>query len=194
MDREPLIYFIESNSPCDRPTASQIAAHFAECFFPKNDYFLRAGRVSTDYLFLADGFMRAFTLDTNGNEVTTHFFAKNRVVFEVSSLFLHTASTENIQALAVGQGYYISFDQLNRLFHALPEFREFGRTMLVKEFARFKQRTLELINKTAEERYVELITSNKAVFQYAQLRHIASYLGVTDSSLSRIRREYARKS
>jgi len=79
------------------------------------------------------------------------------------------------------------------LFHSVPEFREFGRAMLVKEFVAFKQRTLLLINKTAEERYADLLNSNGEIFQFAQLKHIASYLGITDTSLSRIRKEYAKK-
>jgi CRP-like cAMP-binding protein len=79
------------------------------------------------------------------------------------------------------------------LFHTYPEFREFGRAMLVKQYAAFKQRTLALINKSAEERYAQLINGNKEIFQYAQLKHIASYLGITDTSLSRIRREYSKK-
>jgi ribosomal protein L10 len=79
------------------------------------------------------------------------------------------------------------------LFHSIPEFREFGRAMLVKEFSMYKQRTLSLINQTAEERYKELISTGKEIFQYAQLKHIASYLGITDTSLSRIRREFSKK-
>ncbi len=50
-----------------------------------------------------------------------------------------------------------------------------------------------MINKSAEERYAELINTNKEIFQYAQLKHIASYLGMTDTSLSRIRREFSKK-
>lgn len=65
--------------------------------------------------------------------------------------------------------------------------------MLVKSFAVFKKRTLELINKSAEERYENLINTDREVFKYAQLKHIASYLGITDTSLSRIRREYTKK-
>ena len=106
---------------------------------------------------------------------------------------MRTVSTEHIQALTDCQGYLITFEMVNKLFHAVPEFREFGRTMLVREYATFKQRTLALINKTAEERYADLIHSNKELFQHAQLKQIASYLGITDTSLSRIRREYARK-
>ena len=137
--------------------------------------------------------MRAFTFDTDGNEVTTYFYSKNRVVFEASSFFMRTLSTENIQAVTQCQGFTINFEELNRLFHSIPAFREFGRAMLVREFAAYKQRTLSMINQTAEQRYTALINANLEIFQYAQLKHIASYLGITDTSLSRIRKEYARK-
>ena len=53
------------------------------------------------------------------------------------------------------------------LFHSVPEFREYGRDMLVKEFVAFKQRTLFLINKTTEERYADLINTNSEICQFA---------------------------
>jgi hypothetical protein len=67
------------------------------------------------------------------------------------------------------------------------------RMILVREFTAYKRRTLALINQTAEERYADLIDDNLEIFQYAQLKHIASYLGITDTSLSRIRREFSKK-
>ena len=194
MDKEPLIQFIQQHVPATEQTVTIIAAHFDERVLAKNEYLLKAGKVSNEYFFLAEGFVRAFTVDADGQEVTTNFFGKNRAVFEVSSLFMRTVSTETIQALTGSTTFVIEFDTLNKLFHSIPEFREFGRAMLVKEFAAFKQRTLALINKRAEERYADLIETNKEVFQYAPLKYIASYLGITDTSLSRIRREFAKKS
>jgi hypothetical protein len=49
-----------------------------------------------------------------------------------------------------------------------------------------------MINKSAEQRYEDLIKDNKKIFQFVQLKHIASYLGITNSSLSRIRREFSK--
>ncbi|MBY0482474.1 MAG: Crp/Fnr family transcriptional regulator [Chitinophagaceae bacterium] len=193
MNKEPLISFIQNSLPVSREILFKIAEYFDDCSFRKNEYFLKEGARSNDYLFLQDGFMRAFTFDTEGNEVTTYFYSKNRVVFEAASFFMRTVSTENIQALTDCKGYKISFENLNSLFHSLPEFREFGRLMLVKEFVAFKQRTLSMINKTAEERYINLINSNNEIFQFAQLKQIASYLGITDTSLSRIRKEFSKK-
>jgi CRP-like cAMP-binding protein len=193
MDKGILTTFFRDNFPIPSQRLALIADHFELKTYKKNDYFLEEGKVSNQYLFLEQGFMRAFTFDLDGNEVTTYFYPENQVVFEVSSFFLRTPSTENIQALTDSRGYAITFDQLNMLFHAYPEFREFGRAMLVKQYAAFKQRTLALINKSAEERYAQLMSGNKEIFQYAQLKHIASYLGIADTSLSRIRREYSKK-
>ncbi len=193
MNRDPLINFIKSNLNAPHDIVLYIANQFEEKVYAKNDYFLKEGKVSNDYLFLVEGFMRAYTIDTEGNEVSTYFYPTNRVVLEVTSFFMRIASMETIQALTDCKAFHLTFDQLNNLFHTLPEFREFGRKILVKEFSAYKQRTLSLINKTAEERYAELLDSNPEIFKHAQLKHIASYLGVTDTSLSRIRREFSKK-
>lgn len=193
MAKEALIAFIQSSIPIPGSALTNIIDHFEKRIIKKNEFFLKEGKVSNDYFFLETGCMRAFTHDPDGNEVTTYFYSRNKYVFEVSSLFMRTVSTENIQALTDCTGYSITFETLNELFHSSPEFREFGRMMLVKAFAAFKQRTLELINKSAEERYENLINANREIFQYAHLKHIASYLGITDTSLSRIRRGYTKK-
>ena len=74
-DKQPLIDFIKQNIPniiANNNALAIIADNFEENEFVKNEYFLKEGKVS-DYLYLAEGFMRAFTFDTDGNEVTTYF-------------------------------------------------------------------------------------------------------------------------
>jgi CRP-like cAMP-binding protein len=193
MNKEALIQFILGHLHAQRQTVEEIATHFEERTIPKNGYFLREGEASHCYMFLEEGFMRAFTFDLDGNEVTTGFYVKNSIVLEVSSFFSHTKSKENIQAITNCQGWAITFNQLNMLFHNIPEFREFGRAILVKGFVALKQRTLSLINETAEQRYLNLMETSPEILQFAQLKHVASYLGMTDTSLSRIRREYQKK-
>lgn len=185
--------FITANFPPALEKTSEIVSCFEERFIKKDELFLEQGKISNEYLFLETGFLRAFTFDNNGDEVTTDFHSENKVIFEPSSFFMKIPSEESFQALTDSKGYSISHEKFNLLFHAIPEFREFGRTVLVKAFVAFKQRTLGLINKSAEQRYAELLQNNKEVFKYAQLKYIASYLGVTDTSLSRIRKEFAKK-
>jgi len=193
MDKKGLKNYIIKNLPFPDRTLEDVVEYFEEISFLKNDFFLKEGKINDRYFFLQSGFMRAFTYDSNGNEVTTNFYKQDSVVFEVSSFYLKTQSTENIQAVTDCRGYAISYDQLNLLLHDVPEFRAYGVKMLAKEYMMFKKRALELINLSGEARYENLITSNKEVFQHAQLKQIASYLNVTDTSLSRIRREFSKK-
>jgi CRP-like cAMP-binding protein len=193
MDKESLITFIEGIVPIPRQTVKEIVTHFQALEIKKNGYFIKKGRICNNYLFLESGFIRAFTFDTEGNEVTTEFYSENQIVFEVGSFFQKTESKENYQALENCNGSYLTFDQLQVLFHSLPEFREFGRVILVKGYISFKHRTLSLINESAEQRYESLIKTRPEIFQKAPLKYIASYLGITDTSLSRIRKEVSGK-
>ncbi|WP_114784209.1 Crp/Fnr family transcriptional regulator [Botryobacter ruber] len=193
MNNERFLQFLQHNGLVSEPAAHQIAGHFMPRELARHEFFLKAGKVSQEYLFLEKGFMRAFAYDTDGNEVTTNFYTGNQVVFEVSSFFNRTPSRENIQAMVQCSGWSITFEQLNHLFHALPAFREFGRSVLVKGYAALKSSMLAMITETAEARYAHLLETKPELFQYAQLKHIASYLGVTDSSLSRIRKEFSKK-
>lgn len=188
MDKQKLNAFIQQILPIPLRKVEEITAIFQPFRIEKNEYFIKEGQLTNHYLFLESGFIRAFTFDLEGNEVTTEFYSDNQVVFEVAAFFQQTFSKENFQALEDCTGWQISFDQLQTLFHSIPEFREFGRMILVKGFITFKQRTLALINETAEQRYETLIRTRPEVFQKAPLKQISSYLGITDSSLSRIRK------
>jgi CRP-like cAMP-binding protein len=193
VDKENLIKFFCNSNLVTAATAMQIAEQFNLKHISKNDFLLKDGQVCNEYLFLEKGFMRAFAYDTDGNDVTTNFYLDKQVVFEVSSFFNRTISKENIQAMDDSTAWFITYEQLNKLFHTLPEFREFGRSVLVKGFASLKNRMLSMITETAEERYAALLKNNPEIFQHAQLKHIASYLGITDTSLSRIRKEFSKK-
>lgn len=192
-DTTELHAFLLSNSQLGKEKVSEIVSLFQQVTVPKNSIYLNEGQISNAYTFLTKGYMRAFTYDTDGNEVTTAFYQNNQLVFEVHSFFMRTPSKECIQALTDCTVFYIDFNQLNHLFHSIPEFREFGRLVLVKCFVTLKQRMLSMINETAEQRYINLLTSNPDIFQFASLKHIASFLGITDTSLSRIRKDLANK-
>jgi CRP-like cAMP-binding protein len=193
MSRETLILFLKQVPLLTHESAAYIADQFELKELKKDDRFIKAGRVPNEYMFLEKGFIRSFVLDTEGNEVTLNFYTSNNVVFEVASFFQRTPSQETFEATTDCIGWVLSYEKLNNLFHTLPEFREFGRAMLVRGFITFKLRTLSMINKTAEERYAMLLQSNPEIFEHASLKHIASYLGVTDTSLSRIRKAFAHK-
>lgn len=193
MSNQGLIQFLKSSNLVSEPTAQEIATVFLPKEIAKDKFLLKEGRICDEYFFLEAGFMRAFANDTEGHEITTDFYSRNNVVFEVSSFFTRSQSRENIQATEPCLGWCITYEKLNMLFHSMPEFREFGRAVLVKGFAALKKRMLSMITETAEQRYETLLKTKPEIFQHASLKHIASYLGITDTSLSRIRKEYTKK-
>ena len=193
MDRQQLIHFFKNSNLVSLKAAEEIADTFSPKMIKRGEYLFKEGRICNDYYFLENGFIRAFAHDTEGNDVTTNFYSSNQVVFEVASFFNRTPSKENYQALVDCDGWCITYEQLNKLFHSMQEFRDFGRSILVKGFSALKIRMLAMITETAEQRYDALLKTNPEIFRYAALKHIASYLGITDTSLSRIRKEYIKK-
>jgi CRP-like cAMP-binding protein len=193
MSKEHLSAFVHNTNLVSLSKAKEIADRFEHKIIAKNHFLLTEDTISDEYLFLEKGYMRAFVFDVEGNEITTNFCAPGQVVFEIASFFNRTRSKENIQALTDCEGWFITYKQLNDLFHSLPEFREFGRSMLVKGFSDLKNRMLATITETAEERYATLLKTNPDIFQHAPLKNIATYLGITDTSLSRIRAALSKK-
>lgn len=82
---------------------------------------------------------------------------------------------------------------MEKHFHNLPEFRELGKHLVMYQHELLNERMLDMICETAETRYEKLISNHSRILQNVPLKIIASYLGITDTSLSRIRKEFVQK-
>lgn len=193
MSKDNLISFYTNVANLPTSVAEIIAKNFDEKTFKKGDLVLKENQISNEFYFISEGVMRSYLFDLEGNEITLNFFTKSEMAFEVASFFQRIPSQENIEALSDCKCYYLTFEKLNSLFHSIPEFRESGRGILVRGFISFKLRTISMLNKTAEERYAMLLKSKPELLQLVPLKYIASYLGITDTSLSRIRKQFVSK-
>lgn len=172
-----------------RQEQDRITASFKQVTFFKNDYLLREGIVENHYWFCENGFLRSFVTDPDGNDITTHFYTNGEIVIDWSSFFLRNPTRENIQALTNCVCWQIDFETFQELFHSIRPFREQGRTNLVNSYFSLKRHSISIIADQAKERYLQLIKEKPHILQNSSLKHIATYLGITDSSLSRIRKE-----
>jgi CRP-like cAMP-binding protein len=188
-NQDLLINFILAIIPMTQDDALEIANSFHPLRLKKGELLVTENQISSDYFYLQQGLMRTFLYDLKGNEITTDFFIENNVVFEVTSFFNRVRSEANIQAITDCFGFRISYEELNTLFHNKVAFRDFGRAILVKEFISSKKRNYGMINRTAEQRYQDLLFSKPKILQHSPLKYIASYLGITDSTLSRLRKK-----
>jgi CRP-like cAMP-binding protein len=165
-----------------------MAAH-TKVDFAKNEFVLETGHVSNAYYLIEKGLFRSFVFDYNGNEITTDFFGTNQILIEVASLFLRTSSKENIQASIDGEVWKIDFTVFQELFGSIHGFTEWGRTWMSNQLFISKQRSINMLTQSATERYLNLITEQPEILKHVPLKHIATFLGITDTSLSRIRKE-----
>ena len=155
----------------------------------KGEFLLKKDQVLNQFYILEDGLVRTFLYDYEGNEITTGFSGKNEVVIEVASIFQRIPSQEYIQCLTDSVLWKLDYDVFQELFHQIPAFREWGRAWMAFELYLSKKRATEMITEPAKSRYLHLMKDKPQIIQQAPLKFIASYLGVTDTSLSRIRKE-----
>ncbi len=156
---------------------------------PKNEWILKEGEIMDCYYILESGLVRGFVHDWDNNEITTEFFVENDIVIVPSSLFQQSPSKENLQTITHSVLWKIDFHDFEKLFEEIEGFKDWGRLWFTFQLFSTKQRSLEMITETATNRYLKLMKEKPEIIHSAPLKQIASYLGITDSSLSRIRRE-----
>lgn len=193
MSKDNLIQFVQSVLPMNNAKAEQIAEKFKRRQTARNEYLLVEGSVCSESHIIEEGIMRSYIYDLEGNDITTAFCSKQMFASDLLSFFKRIPSKENIQALTDCQTWYITYDDMQESFHAIPEFREFGRLNIINQFGTLHQRMLSMLQQTAEQRYSDLVYTNPEILQHVPLKYIATYLGITDTSLSRIRKEFIKK-
>jgi len=162
-------------------------------FFKKNDFFLKENEISNAYYVLESGVVRSFVYDIDSNDITINFFTESDIVIEASSIFQRIPSIENIQAETDCVVWKIDYEDFQELFLTIPALAEWGRAWMSYQLFYLKNRSVEMITKSATQRYLDLIETKSDVLKFSPLKNIASYLGITDTSLSRIRKEIVKK-
>lgn len=180
--------------PHPRLTAAyyaELAGAHARVELARGHILAEFGRVSDHYTLIERGLVRKYARSSGGDEVTTRFFAAGEFSIVISSFFRRTPSLERAVAVTDVAGWSVCFDDFQRLFASIEGFGAWGRDWMSGQLFAAEQYGLRLRTASAKERYLELVTERPDVLRQASLKHVASYLGVTDTSLSRIRKEIA---
>lgn len=189
MEKEHFLKTIFSSTNFKKSEIELILPKFKQVKFTKNEFLLSEGKTENYYWFLESGFARSFVNDTKGNDITTNFYSQRDIVIDWPSFFLRQPSKENIQALTDCICWQLDFENFQLLFNNTEAFREEGRKRLVSAFFSLKTQNVSMIADQAMERYIQLLRDKPHIVQNVALQHIASYLGITKYSLSRIRNE-----
>ena len=152
----------------------------------KGTYILKEGSTSRNLYFLETGCIRGF-YRLEDKEITHWFGFENDFVTSFHSFITQRPAVENLQALEDSVLWGISYEALYKLYDEFPEIERLGRMACEKYYIRLEERYINSQFKTAAERYMQLLESNGEFLQRIPLGHIASYLGISQETLSRIR-------
>lgn len=178
--RHPLLHKQDLDAICEKHTLVE---------FRKGEFLLKEGQISNEYFIVQQGLVRTFVYNYEGQDITTGFVEDKDVLIEVASIFPRLPTKENMQCITDVKLWKISFPEFQELFDRIPAFREWGRSWMALELYKNKNRATEMITLPATKRYLQLMETHPQVILQSPLKYVASYLGVTDTSLSRIRKE-----
>ena len=158
----------------------------AEC--PKGHVLIKAGRIERSVYILEKGIARAYC-HKDDKEVNFWLGAESSMLLSYNSFFLNRPGYENIELLEDSVLYKIAHTTLQNLYLTDIELANWGRRLAESELIKAEACFIARQFKTAKECYEDFIQTSPDILQRVQLGHIASYLGISQVTLSRIRAE-----
>lgn len=164
----------------------ELKQNITEVDFPKGHILLRAEKVERSIFFMKKGIVRIYT-NTAENEITFLFCKEGDTIVSMKSYVLNQKGYENVELLEDSELYELKTEKLQKLLEKDIHIANWARRFAEQELIKTEERFISRQFRTAKERYWELQKDNPDLIQRVQLGYIASYLGITQVSLSRIR-------
>lgn len=188
-----LYKYLNSISPLQDETWRRVKGLFTEKTLAKGDYFINERQQARQVGFLTSGIIRAFYRNNEGLEYNKHFFVAHNIVGGYSSLVTSTPNKIIQQTLSECQLLVANYSEITKLYDIFPDFERVGRRLAELYFVAKEQREIEIVLLNADERYLIFRKEYPQIEQQIPQYHIASYLGITPTQLSRIRRKFCEK-
>jgi CRP-like cAMP-binding protein len=157
----------------------------------KKQYILQEGDVCKYNIFVSKGLLRSYTIDDKGNEHILQFALEGWWTADLYSFFTEEPSLFNIEALEDSELLLITRPSWESLLQKLPVFERYFRILIQNNLIATQRRLMESLSETAERKYLKFIKTYPESVQRVPQHMIASYLGITRETLSRLRRDIA---
>jgi len=166
---------------------------FVSRSFRKRQFLLHEGEICKQIAFVNSGCLRAYTIDHKGEEHVIQFAIGDWWISDLQSYLTGALATYNIDALQDSEVLLLEKANRDLLLEAVPKIERFFRLLQEANYIATHRRITESLSSSAEERYLVFIKTYPQLVENIPLNQIASYLGVTPQSLSRIRKELSQK-
>lgn len=161
--------------------------------YSKNEFLLQNFEHCEHTFFVEQGLLRQYTIDDKGKEHILHFAPESWFVTDRESVYFNQPSRYFIQALEQTKVAFIDENFIRKLEQKSTAFRDFNNLLLHNTIRNLQNRVMMLMSQSAEQRYLQFIKTYPDILLRVPQTMVASYLGITPESLSRVRRELAEK-
>ena len=155
----------------------------------KGEFYQRAGEVTTHGGFVVRGCLRTYSLDPDGVESIIYFSAEGNWVGDIRSARTRQPTAYYVDAIEPAELLMIALPNFDRLLERFPDIARGYQLGLERASAAWERRIALSLNSTAEERYADFVRRYPSFVSRIPLRMLASYLGMTSETLSRVRRK-----
>ena len=190
---EELINKIKSSIALSSKAEAYLFSISKEKSVSKGDVLIRQGQIVKKIFFVTGGCLRSYCIDKNGKEHTLQFAIKNWWISDYIAIHSDESASLSVECLTESNIIEFNAKELDGIHTLFPEFEPFQRKNLERHVVSLHKRILNQLQLTASERYDLFLDQYPDIEQYTRNYHIASYLGITQESLSRIRVEKAKK-
>ena len=190
---EDLINKIKSSTTLSSKAEQYVISIAKEKLVSKGDVLIGQGQAVKNTYFVKEGCIRSYCIDKNGKEHTLQFAIKNWWISDFIAIYTNELSTLTIECITDSNIIEFNAEKLNGIYSIFPEFEAFQRKNLERHVVSLHKRILNQLQLTAAERYELFLHQYPDIEQYTPNYHIASYLGITQQSLSRIRVQKVKK-
>jgi len=178
--------YIKTFTHLSETSAAALGSALERLDLPKGHTLLRPGSVCHYLWFIEKGLSRTFYIK-EGKDVTDWISTENSIAVSIISFLTRKPDRRGIQLLEDSTIWAISYTDLERLYQEYPDIDRLGRLFLSHGIIQLQQRFDDLHFATAHDRYQQLIAANPSLVNRVPLGMIASWLGITQETLSRIR-------
>lgn len=183
-----LFSYIEETLRLPKDDKASIRDLFKPVFVPKDTIIEPAGQVPRYHNFIVSGYMRNFHVDKDNNELTIDLNDGSRFFTSYFHFMNRTVSNENLHCITDCELLRISRDDVDLGAESSSTQKDYTIQILQKHLEEDKRRINDMTNLTAEDRYQKFLREKPTIIRHVPLRYVASYLGITQRHLSRLRK------
>jgi len=186
---QELLDYINGISPIEDKTIKELQKLFKPLRLKKGDFFIRKDEYAQQMGFLKKGIVRAFFLNQEGKEYTKQFFIGSSIIGAYSSLLTKQPNKISQQALTDCEILVVDYKEIEKLYNKFHDLERLGRRIAEFYFLEKEQKEIEMALLDADKRYLIMRQRFPTIETIIPQYYIASYLGISPTQLSRIRRK-----